>query len=147
MRAQYQNALSRKCLVTGKQHLKRRRAHDAGLVPPGERHRQIARALARPDAPARRCDQRTRAFAATGWRGEHGLSADARRGRHDRDPCLWLAQLCRGAAVVKRWIKVTLGTVALLAGGVYLSKDYVLLHMPGWLGPHIVFREINSARE
>ena len=42
MRAQDQNALSGKCLVTGKQHLKRRRAHDAGLVPTGERHRQIA---------------------------------------------------------------------------------------------------------
>ena len=44
MRAQDQNALSGKCLITGKQHLKRRRAHDAGLVPTGERHRQIARA-------------------------------------------------------------------------------------------------------
>lgn len=38
---------------------------------------------------------------------------------------------------MKRWIKVTLGAVALLGAGAYLAKDYVLLHLPGWLAPHI----------
>jgi len=38
---------------------------------------------------------------------------------------------------MKRWIKITLGTVAVLAAGLYLSKDYILLHLPGWLAPHV----------
>ena len=38
---------------------------------------------------------------------------------------------------MKRWLRIALGSVAALAVGTYLSKDYVLLHLPGWLAPHV----------
>jgi arylsulfatase A-like enzyme len=38
---------------------------------------------------------------------------------------------------VKRWVKVTLGTVAALGIAGYFSKDYVFLHLPGWLAPRV----------
>ncbi|MBX3563460.1 MAG: sulfatase-like hydrolase/transferase [Sphingomonas sp.] len=39
--------------------------------------------------------------------------------------------------------KALLGAAALAAGGAYLAKDYVLLHLPGWMAPRVeAFREI-----
>jgi arylsulfatase A-like enzyme len=38
---------------------------------------------------------------------------------------------------MKTWLKILLGTVALLLVGGYLAKDYVLLHLAGWLSPHV----------
>jgi arylsulfatase A-like enzyme len=38
---------------------------------------------------------------------------------------------------MKRWAKVTLGTVATLAVAGYLAKGYIFLHLPGWLAPHV----------
>jgi arylsulfatase A-like enzyme len=35
---------------------------------------------------------------------------------------------------MKTWAKVLLGTVAVAAVGVYASRDYIKLHIPGWVG-------------
>jgi arylsulfatase A-like enzyme len=44
---------------------------------------------------------------------------------------------------MKRWQAVALGTVAALAVTAFAAKDYVLLHLPGWLAPRVhAFREI-----
>ena len=38
---------------------------------------------------------------------------------------------------MKSWIKVALGGVAVLAVVAVASKDYVMLHLPGWLSPSV----------
>lgn len=38
---------------------------------------------------------------------------------------------------MKRWIKILLAILALIAIGGFLAKDYVLLHLAGWLAPHV----------
>lgn len=38
---------------------------------------------------------------------------------------------------MKRWVAITLGVVALMTGTVAATKDYVLLHLPGWLAPRV----------
>ena len=38
---------------------------------------------------------------------------------------------------MKRWAKLTLGGVAALAVAVVASRDYVLLHLPGWIAPPV----------
>ncbi|WBH17602.1 sulfatase-like hydrolase/transferase [Sphingomonas radiodurans] len=44
---------------------------------------------------------------------------------------------------MKRWLKITLGGAAVLAITGIAAKDYVLLHLPGWLAPRVhPFREI-----
>lgn len=44
---------------------------------------------------------------------------------------------------MKRWQSVALGSVAALAVAGLAAKDYVLLHLPGWLAPRVYpFREI-----
>lgn len=44
---------------------------------------------------------------------------------------------------MKRWKKIALGTVGAAAVAGFAAKDYVLLHLPGWLAPRVhPFREI-----
>ncbi|MES2988926.1 MAG: sulfatase-like hydrolase/transferase [Pseudomonadota bacterium] len=44
---------------------------------------------------------------------------------------------------MKRRYKALLGATALVAASAYLAKDYVLLHLPGWMAPPVYeFREI-----
>ena len=38
---------------------------------------------------------------------------------------------------MKRLMKILLGILALVAIGGFLAKDYVLLHLAGWLAPHV----------
>ena len=38
---------------------------------------------------------------------------------------------------MKRWAKWTLGTVGALAIAGLASKDYVMLHLPGWMAPRV----------
>lgn len=38
---------------------------------------------------------------------------------------------------MKHWGKITLALVAMLAIIGFVSKDYIMLHLPGWMGPHI----------
>ena len=38
---------------------------------------------------------------------------------------------------MKTWLKILLGALALVLVGGFLARDYVLLHLPGWLGPHV----------
>jgi arylsulfatase A-like enzyme len=38
---------------------------------------------------------------------------------------------------MRNWIKILLGGLALLLAGGFLARDYVLLHLPGWLAPHV----------
>ncbi|MEO6215430.1 MAG: sulfatase-like hydrolase/transferase [Sphingomonas sp.] len=38
---------------------------------------------------------------------------------------------------MKTWLKILLGALALVLVGGFLAKDYVLLHLAGWLGPHV----------
>ncbi len=38
---------------------------------------------------------------------------------------------------MKTWTKILLGGVAVLGVGGFLARDYVLLHLPGWLAPHV----------
>ena len=38
---------------------------------------------------------------------------------------------------MKRWKKIALGSVAVVAVAGYAAKEYVLLHLPGWLAPHV----------
>jgi arylsulfatase A-like enzyme len=38
---------------------------------------------------------------------------------------------------MKTWLKILLGALALILVGGFLAKDYVLLHLAGWLGPHV----------
>lgn len=38
---------------------------------------------------------------------------------------------------MKRWVKITAGVIAILGVTVFLTKDYVMLHLPGWLGPKV----------
>ncbi|MEP7007797.1 MAG: sulfatase-like hydrolase/transferase [Sphingomonas bacterium] len=38
---------------------------------------------------------------------------------------------------MKTWLKILLGALALVLVGAFLAKDYVLLHLAGWLGPHV----------
>ena len=38
---------------------------------------------------------------------------------------------------MKSWFKILLAVLALLLVGGFLAKDYVLLHLAGWLSPHV----------
>jgi arylsulfatase A-like enzyme len=38
---------------------------------------------------------------------------------------------------MKTWLKILLGALALVLAGGFLARGYVLLHLPGWLGPHV----------
>ncbi|GGA38381.1 sulfatase-like hydrolase/transferase [Sphingomonas psychrolutea] len=38
---------------------------------------------------------------------------------------------------MKRWVKISLASVAALAIAGFAAKDYVLLHLPGWIAPHV----------
>jgi arylsulfatase A-like enzyme len=38
---------------------------------------------------------------------------------------------------MKTWLKILLGTLVVLLIGGFLARDYVLLHLPGWLAPHV----------
>lgn len=38
---------------------------------------------------------------------------------------------------MRRWAAIALGTVAALAVAGFATKDYVFLHLPGWLAPHV----------
>jgi len=38
---------------------------------------------------------------------------------------------------MKTWLKILLGAVVTLVVGGFLAKDYVLLHLAGWLAPHV----------
>jgi len=38
---------------------------------------------------------------------------------------------------MKTWLKILIGTAAVLLVGGYLAKDYVLLHLAGWMAPHV----------
>ena len=38
---------------------------------------------------------------------------------------------------MKNWIKILLVIFAVLLAGGFLARDYVLLHLPGWLAPHV----------
>jgi len=38
---------------------------------------------------------------------------------------------------MKTWLKILSGALALVLVGGFLAKDYVLLHLAGWLGPHV----------
>lgn len=38
---------------------------------------------------------------------------------------------------MRRRLKLLLGALALLVAGGFLARDYVLLHLPGWLAPHV----------
>ncbi|THD35854.1 MAG: sulfatase [Sphingomonas sp.] len=38
---------------------------------------------------------------------------------------------------MKRWIKITLASVAVIGVAGFAAKDYVFLHLPGWLAPRV----------
>ena len=38
---------------------------------------------------------------------------------------------------MKRWVKITLASVAALAVAGYAAKGYIFLHLPGWIAPHV----------
>jgi arylsulfatase A-like enzyme len=38
---------------------------------------------------------------------------------------------------VKRWLKVSLGAVLVAGAMLFVAKDYILLHLPGWMAPRV----------